>query len=603
MLLEMLINPTSTLSRLSRYLSKTPLPDHCLKLAQWLAVYYAVNFGEALGQFAPSRPVAKSRLIEESITEAYEAQLEIEVPLTKDQSRSIKSLLDTRATTTLLHGETGSGKTRVYIELAKDKLEKGQSVILLTPEIALTSQLAGIVKSQLANPIYIFHSQLTQAKRRKIWLSILESAEPVIVIGPRSALFSPVKKLGLIILDEAHEPAYKQDQTPRYNANRVASQLGYISGAKVVLGTATPSVNDYYVADQHGSIVRMKESALTGSTDKLIPEIIDIKDRTNFTNDNYFSNQLIESAKQALSAKRQVMIYLNRRGSARQILCNNCGWQMLCPNCDIPLVYHGDEHAVRCHTCGFQTHPPTRCPQCHNYDIIYRGIGTKALIESVRKLFPDQTIKRFDSDNIAGERLNDLYAELKSGKINIVVGTQLLAKGLDLPHLGLVGIISAETSAGLPDFSSDERSFQLLYQVIGRVGRGHVSGRVILQSYNPGSQVLKAAANRDYKKFYEFELAQRKKFRFPPFSYQLQLICRRATAKGAENAAQRLKSILIEKKLPVEIIGPTPNFYVRRGRLYYWQLIIKSKNRSHLIDIANTVPQGWSANLDPVDLL
>ncbi|MGH7156858.1 MAG: replication restart helicase PriA, partial [Candidatus Saccharimonadales bacterium] len=287
----------------------------------------------------------------------------------------------------------------------------------------------------------------------------------------------------------------------------------------------------------------------------------------------------------------------------RVILCKNCGWQYLCPNCDVSLVYHADQHLARCHICGFSSSPPVQCPNCGNPDIIYKTVGTKALVEEVQKLFPDKRVQRFDSDNLVGESLNDSYGELLRGDVDVLVGTQLLAKGLDLPRLGLVGIVSAESSLTLPDYTAEERTFQLLYQVIGRVGRGHAKGEVVVQTYEPDSVVIKSAVKRDYKQFYEHALLERQTFRFPPFSYLLKLTIRRATIKGAQGASDKLRTELAAAGLPVEIIGPTPAFYARRGKYFYYQLVAKSKDRDHLLELAKLVPQDWQTDLDPADLL
>jgi primosomal protein N' (replication factor Y) len=482
----------------------------------------------------------------------------------------------------LLHGDTGTGKTRVYLELAKKVLAAGKSVIILTPEIALTSQLSKVVGESITSPVYVFHSQLGMAERKKIWFEILEAKEPIVVIGPRSALFSPVQSPGLIVIDEAHEPAYKQDQSPRYHATRVASQLGFLVGAKVVLGTATPSIADYYIAQQHRSIVRMLQPAVKSfAAEPVIYDTVDLRDKNNLSDKPQLTKLLISAVKTALSDKKQVMLYLNRRGSARVVMCASCGWQALCPNCDVPLVYHADEHAARCHICNFQKLPPSTCPNCNNSDVIYKTIGTKALAEFIDKLFPGHKIQRFDSDNKPDEQINYLYPKLHRGEIDILVGTQLLAKGLDLPKLGLVGILAAESSLALPDYTAEERTFQLLYQAIGRV----------------------AAISRDWQSFYEYGLKHRKDYRFPPFSYLLKLTCRRSSLKGAQTAANRVKLQLLAQKLPVEIIGPSPSFYGRRARYYYWQLVVKSKQREHLVCLAKLIPGDWTIDLDPINLL
>ena len=595
--------PNFKTKQIRTVLSSRPLPAHALDLAKWMSEYYACSLGEALRQFTPSKPtIRKSDQTFHEIPQEP-SQLELKSPLTEEQLSAVEEIISNPSTTVLLHGHTGTGKTRVYLELAHKVVNSGKSVLLLTPEISLTPQLANAAKKSLgAKRVVVLHSQLTQAKRKEIWLKILESEEPMVIVGPRSALFSPIHNLGLIVLDESHEPAYKQDQSPRYHALRAASQIGSLTSAKVVLGSATPALTDYYVAEKHGAIVKMSKRAIGGS-DTTKTSVIDLKERSNFTSSVYLSTQLVDAVKQTLAAKKQVMVYLNRRGSARLILCNKCGWQLLCPNCDIPLVYHGDIHSVRCHICGFSDTPPNICPVCKNPEIIYKSVGTKALIDEVKRLFPGRMVQRFDSDNVSGERLHELYDKLHSGQIDILVGTQLLAKGLDLPRLGLVGIISAETSLSLPDYSSEERAFQLLYQVIGRVGRGHIKGEVILQSYEPNSMVVKAAVDRSWDEFYQSAIKERQQFRFPPFSYLMQLTCKRATLKGAEQASANLKQQLLAQKLPVEIIGPTPSFYSRRGKYYYWQIVIKSKDRSHLLQLAKIVPQDWSINLDPINLL
>ncbi|HEU5004932.1 MAG TPA: primosomal protein N' [Candidatus Saccharimonadales bacterium] len=582
-------------------LSEQPLPYHCLQLAEWIKDYYHSTLAEALRQFAPSKPTIRRSKKEPTVLEPQDSGA-AEPPLTAEQKKALDFIKDLASTTVLLHGETGSGKTRVYLELAKKTLSSGKSAILLTPEISLTSQLLLNVRRQIKSPVFVLHSQLSDAERKRIWFEILEATEPIVVIGPRSALFTPVNSIGLIVLDETHEPAYKQDQSPYYHAARVASQLASLTEAKVILGSATPSVADYYLAQQKQAIVRMKQPAIQSET-SVLTEIVDLKERSNFGRSSYLSNKLLDAIKTTLSAKKQIIIYLNRRGSARAILCNACGWQFYCPNCDVPLVYHGDDHLARCHICGFKKSPPVACPKCNNPEIIYHTMGTKALVDEVARLFPEAFVRRFDSDNIAGEQLHDVYDELRSGKVDILVGTQLLAKGLDLPSLGLVGIVNAEASLGLPDYTAEERAFQLLYQIIGRVGRGHGEGRVVVQSYDPQNIVVSSALKRDWEAFYERSIVERRQFKFPPFCYLLQLTCKRATDSGGQKASFRLQKQIAELKLPVEIIGPTPSFYARRGKYFYYQLVVKSKDRNHLLRIAEMVPSDWQINLDPTDLL
>lgn len=596
--------PPFAVKNIKNLLSLSPLPEHCLELAKWMKDYYSTTLSESLRQFAPSKPTIRKTVTELPISSTPRAsQLELDSPLTPAQTKALDQIYQRQTRTVLLHGDTGSGKTRVYLEMAKQTLENGRSVIILTPEIALTSQLRLAISQRLHTEPIVLHSQLGATDRKKIWRRILESKDPLIIIGPRSALFSPISNLGLVILDEFHEPAYKQEQSPRYHAVRVASQLGALTGSKIVLGSATPAITDYFLASERKAVVEMTHQALTGKRANITSDLVDIKDRSNFASNPYLSEQLIKSARQALRENKQVLIYFNRRGTARLIMCSTCGWQLLCPHCDIPLTYHADSHSARCHICGHKASPPTVCPTCSNPDVIYKSIGTKALTEMVIKLFPGYRVKRFDSDNLSGERIDELYPELLNGKIDIIIGTQLLAKGFDLPRLSIVGIVSAETSIALPDFTAEERTFQLLYQVIGRVGRGHIKGRVIVQAYDPKSPLLAAALNRDWPSFYRATLSERQQFKFPPYSYLMKLVCRRLTLKGAQTAAAQLKKDLLAVGLPVEIVGPAPSFYEKRGKYYYWQLVVKSKDRTHLLKLARKVPSGCSVDLDPVDLL
>jgi primosomal protein N' (replication factor Y) len=594
--------PKFAVKPIKAILSSQPLPAHCFELARWLSEYYCAGFGDALRQFAPSIPSAKRKPSPEAKMTQIQEDLRLDFKLTNEQVSAIAQAEQNKSTTVLLHGDTGSGKTRVYLELAQKQIDEGKSVIILTPEIGLTAQLIKSVTAKLNCPIHLLHSEMTPAQRKRTWFEILESEEPLVVVGPRSALFAPIAKLGLIVVDEAHEAAYKQEQKPHYHAVRVASRLGELTGSKVILGSATPSVTDYYLAKKHDALIRMKLQAGSGRAADIEISIVDLRDKNNISKNRHLSDKLVAEVNHALAAHKQSLLYYNRRGTARLILCSNCGWQQLCPNCDIPLVYHGDDHQARCHTCGYKQAPPNSCPVCSNNDIIYTSLGTKALADLTSSTFSSARVSRFDSDNQKGEKLNELYELVRSGQTDILVGTQLIAKGLDLPKLSVVGIVAAETSLAIPDFTAEERTFQLLYQVIGRVGR-HSAGKIIIQTYDPASFVIAAAAKRDYETFYEKIIEERKAFRFPPYSYLMKLVARRATLNGASLAAQKLKEVLISKKLPIEVIGPTPSFQARRGRNYYYQLVVRAKSRQDLTKLAESVPAGWSIDLDPVDLL
>jgi len=305
----------------------------------------------------------------------------------------------------------------------------------------------------------------------------------------------------------------------------------------------------------------------------------------------------------ALSNGEQSLLYLNRRGTARLVLCTNCGWQASCPHCDIPLTYHGDSHKMRCHSCNYGGSPPTTCPSCGNPNIEFKAAGTKAIFDEVQKLFSHARISRFDTDNTKGETFESQYALASSGQIDILIGTQIIAKGLDLPALSVVGVLLADTSLYIPDFTAQERTYQLINQVIGRVGRGHTDGKAIIQTYNPDHPIIKLATENDYKGFYDMEIPNREQYLFPPFCYLLKISLRRASPHSAQSGALRFKHELAASGLKIQVEGPAPAFHERLNNRYEWQLVVKSKQRSELLKVIDMLPANWSHDIDPVDLL
>jgi primosomal protein N' (replication factor Y) len=481
----------------------------------------------------------------------------------------------------------------------------GKSAIILTPEISLTSQLSAAFRDIFNDQVIVLHSQLTQLQRQKVWLRILTSKVPLIIIGPRSALFSPVSNIGLIVIDESHETAYKQGQAPYYHATRVASQLSHLHGATLVLGSATPSVTDYFLAEQRNKhILRMETLAQQGNTEATSLSMVDLRDRSLFTRSTHISQPLLDAIRMAISKGEQSLIYLNRRGTARIVLCENCGWQALCPHCDLPLVYHADSGRFRCHTCGYSQSIVTSCPTCGHPSVTFKSFGTKAITEEIRKLFPEARVQRFDTDNVKSERFEQHYEAIKAGDVDILVGTQLLAKGLDLPKLSTLGIVLADSSLYLPDFSAQERTYQLITQALGRVGRGHRKGYAIVQTYHPESAVLVSAITGEWVKYYKNELAERKKFHFPPFYHLLKVSCRRASYKSAESVTDKLKADITSKIKGLEIDGPVPTFHEKIQGKYQCQLVIRSQERGKLLKVIELLPSnGWTYDLDPINLL
>jgi primosomal protein N' (replication factor Y) len=476
--------------------------------------------------------------------------------------------------------------------------------LILCPEIGLTSQLSLLFKAAFDTRVVVLHSQLTAKEREKVWLTILIAKQPLVVIGPRSALFSPLANIGTVIIDEAHDQAYKQEQPPYYQATRAASQLRQASNGILVLGSATPSVSDYYMALAKAKpILRMIRLARQGTDAQRSITVIDLKDRLEFSRSQHISTTLISSISSSLEHNEQVLLYLNRRGTARVTLCNMCGWQALCPNCDLPLAYHGDAFELRCHTCGYHIQPPLNCPACGNQSIALKSFGTKAIVDEAQRLFPEARIMRFDTDSSKTERLEQQFERIISGGVDILVGTQMLAKGLDLPHLSTLGIIMADSSLYLPDYTATERTYQLLTQVIGRIGRGHINSRAIVQTYYPTSPLIQAALEDDWDSFYNREITERSHYQFPPFSYLLKLSCRRTTQLGAERTALKCAKLFSESGLHIKVEDPAPAFHEKASGRYQWQIVIKAKRRSELLKVLDLLPSGWSYDLDPTDLL
>lgn len=586
---------------ISALLIAQPLPQQLLQLATWLAEYYATPLPIVLQSLLPTGLYKKRRRLLLPTSTVRRARTRI--VLNDEQGSAVSRIINYRTGTLLLHGVTGSGKTQVYIEAAQHEYRSGRSSIVIVPEITLTPQFVAEF-SQHFKSVVVTHSQMSEAERHQAWLTALESNEhnPLIVIGPRSALFMPIAHLGLIVVDECHEPSLKQEQAPRYSALRVASMLARFHNAKALVGSATPTVVDYYLATSSKSPVLLLSKTATSTSQPRLT-LLDCKQRDNFREHRFISDELLAATRQALANKKQVLIFHNRRGTAPTTLCSQCGWIALCDYCHVPLTLHADRFRLLCHLCGRHKALPTNCPQCGQPDVTFKGIGTKLIADEIRKLFPKARIARFDADNAKDETLSARYQELYDGDIDIIIGTQLLAKGLDLPHLRVVGIIQADSGLQLPDYQAEERVFQLLYQVAGRVGRGKHSSQVIIQTYQPEHPIIQLALARNYSDFYQQQLAERRSTAFPPFVFLLKLTCIYKTEAGAIRAAQATARTIGLKWPKVTVLGPTPAFHERIGATYRWQLLIKSKERAVLVTIAKQMPPHWQADLDPSTLL
>ena len=577
-----------------------PLPNPLLKTALWMARYYATPLATTLQTILPRGLTKKRR------TAAYSRQTisrdRTHYLLNKDQQAAVDTLTQRTNGTVLLHGVTGSGKTAVYITYAKHIMTQQKSVIILVPEIALTSQLIAEFEQHFSN-ILLTHSQQTESARHQTWLDALRSTIPRIAIGPRSALFLPLAHIGAIIIDEAHEPSFKQDQSPRYSALRVAATLGTHHGAPVIQGSATPLIGEYYLATHTNSpVITLPRRAQAAPPPHV--NIINMTSKINFVQHRFLSDSLLARITVSLERKQQTLLFHNRRGSASTTLCTNCGWSAICPRCFVPFTLHIDKHTLQCHICGNTAPIPTSCPDCHETDIVHKGIGTKLIESEIKKLFPHATVARFDGDTAATHTLEKRYQELYDGTVDIIIGTQVVAKGLDLPHLGTVGVIQADAGLALPDFMARERTFQLLSQVVGRVGRTNQQTNVVIQSYQPHDETIRTGAAQDYTAFYATELARRRKSHFPPFTYLLKLTCIYKTEKAAINNAQILAKKLRADYSNLYIFGPTPAFYERQRDTYRWQIVVKSPTRATLLDIIAQLPSThWQYDIDPMNLL
>ncbi len=581
-----------------------PSPDQILKLMKWMGSYYPAPSGTIISQFLPNNLLLSGALGKPKENPAGNPNPLPLPQLTKDQLAALQQIEQSNERTALLHGDTGTGKTRVYIEMAKKCLDDGRSVVILTPEIGLTSQLAGSLQRHLSAPVLVAHSGLTGQQRRTLWLQALFADQPLVIVGPRSALFTPLQNIGLVIVDEAHDNAYKQDQSPRYHALRVAAKLVDLHSAKLVFGTATPLITEYYYAlAKKIPIVRLTELATKTTTPPKIT-LVNARDRSLYTRSPHLSNPMIEAVALSLEKGEQSLVFLNRRGTARLVMCQNCDWHALCPNCNVPLTYHGDTHSMRCHTCGYKSPAVTVCPVCASSDVIFKSIGTKAIASALQSLFPSASVQRFDTDNIKEERFEKQYEAVREGQVDILVGTQMLVKGLDLPKLGMVGVVAADSSLYFPDFTAEEQTYQLLTQVIGRVGRGHTEdSTVVIQTYDPEGRALTTAVSKDWTEFYDSQIAERQAHKFPPFYYVLKVYCSRKSQSSAIKTSESLRSTLRNSGLPIEVSDPSPRFIEQSGGDYNWQLIIRAKNRSALISAIDLLPANWHYDIDPLNLL
>jgi primosomal protein N' (replication factor Y) len=510
----------------------------------------------------------------------------------------------------LLFGVTGSGKTEIYLRALAQVIAAGKRGICLVPEIALTQQTVERFANRFPGRVAVLHSGLSLGEQFDEWQWIMEGNCDV-VIGPRSALFAPLPDLGLIIIDEEHEWTYKQeDKSPRYHARDAAIKLAQLCDAFVILGSATPDIGSFHKAQLGEYRLEELKERITPRGYFPLPEvsIVDLREELKAGNTSLFSRSLLAAMKETLAHGEQIVLFLNRRGTATFIRCRNCGFVFRCPRCSIALTYHSAEKKLICHRCRYSIPAPQSCPQCFRRHLRFLGIGTQRVEEEARHFFPEARLLRWDRDVITKRYAHEeLLKNFRDHKADVLIGTQMIAKGLDLPQVTLAGIISADTSLNFPDFRSGERTFQLLCQVAGRAGRGVKAGRVIIQTYSPDNYTVQAAARHDYLGFYHKEIDYRRRYNYPPFSQLIRLIYSHANEELCRREVERAYHLILDERaredmIDFSIIGPMPAFAFRARGRYRWQLFLRAPDPTRILSQV-TLPQGWTIDVDPIGIV
>lgn len=489
----------------------------------------------------------------------------------------------------LLEGITGSGKTEIYLQVIAYALAEGKTALMLVPEISLTPQMTSRFIARFGRKVAMLHSGLSDGEKYDEWRKI-KSGEALVVVGARSAIFAPLENIGVIIIDEEHEASYKQDSNPRYHARDVALLRAKTHNAKVILGSATPSLESRARAERN--VYQLLQLTKRANPEAILPkiEIVDMRTHLNDVSAN-FSEELLAKISEKLAKKEQIILMLNRRGYSSFVMCRDCGYVAKCPNCDVSLTLHMDTHTLNCHYCGHQEAIPQVCPNCGSRKIKYYGSGTQKVQEELEKLLPDAKILRMDVDTTRTKNAHEkILSAFGAGEADILLGTQMIAKGLDFPNVTLVGVINADTGLNLPDFRASERTFELLMQVAGRAGRAEKRGEVLIQTFNPEHYALKLAAQQDYEGFYKKEMTFRRSMAYPPYYFTVQVLVshhdENMAVKKSYEIAALLSSQLTEK---AKILGPTPKPIARTHNLYHYQLLVKYRFEDRLEAALNEV--------------
>lgn len=523
-------------------------------------------------------------------------QKEVKKPLTPDQQKVVEEVENSKDKIYLLHGVTGSGKTEVYMELIEKNISRGKNCIVLVPEISLTPQTISRFSKRFGTKIALLHSALSDGERYDEWRRI-NRGEVDIVIGARSALFAPLKNLGLIVIDEEHSDSYKQDdQNPRYDAISMAKRrIELNKGAKLILGSATPTLDSYARALKN---VYHLLNLPNRVNQKPLPTITMIDMNEEFKkSEGHFSLPLLNKMKEKIALNEQIILLLNRRGYSNFITCKNCGHTMKCPHCDITLTYHKSTNNLRCHYCGYATKKEKKCPECKEESLTDLGVGTEKVEEELQKLLPDARILRMDFDTTSKKGSHArMIEDFKNHKYDILLGTQIVAKGLDFENVTLVGVINADTSLNIPNFRSSEKTFSLLSQVAGRSGRSKKTGEVIVQTYNPNHYAIECVKNHDYLNFFYKEMHIRKNLNYPPYYYLTYIRISSKDDKVCYQESLKIQKVLQKYLDKTILLGPSPSSVFKANNIYRYGIILKYKKQDNLKGVLNRIIDVYKSN-------
>jgi len=600
------VRPTVPLTELKKEIDR--IPANAEKQRQVLR-YFTTHFNEielkklvadVKTSASTVKALVEKKLLTEFEMEVYRNPFEHRtfertkpLPLTKGQQTAIGPILNAiernQHEVFLLYGVTGSGKTEIYLQSIQEVIEKGQEAIVLVPEIALTPQMVNRFKGRFGDLVAVLHSGLSAGEKYDEWRKI-QRKEVKVVVGARSAIFAPFENIGIIIIDEEHETSYKQEDMPRYHARDVAVERAINYNCPVVLGSATPSLESFARAQKKVYHLLTLPNRMNNQNLPSV-EIIDMREELRDGNRSMFSRKLFEMLKDRIEKKQQSVLFLNKRGHSSFVMCRDCGYVMNCPNCEISLTYHRVNEQMKCHYCGYESFVPKHCPECNSEYIRYFGTGTQKVEEELGKILPEARVIRMDVDTTGRKGSHErLLTDFKDGKADILLGTQMIAKGLDFPNITLVGVLSADTMLHLPDFRASEKTFQLLTQVSGRAGRHQLPGEVIIQTYTPEHYSIELAGHQDYDLFYQREMMIRKTHHYPPFYYLSLITVSHEQLVTVVSAMEKIVSyVRSQVSKEAVVLGPAASPIPRINNRYRYQCLIKYKREPNLIKTLKTI--------------